>query len=254
MSKGVSEVLGYILILAIVVATVTAIYAAGMPAVKSQEDLAVFRAMENTFYILQDVERLVAYNITPEKAVTVRAEGGSVVVVPDWGTMYVKINGLIKSYPYGAIVYLSNNGKGIILDNGAVLEAYGSRIVPSPTNSITNRQLILTKIMRVGNDVYISLINVTGNVSFAGQKTIIFKNINIKFKYNNTFTHQLKIKVNITGASKFGWNDTSATELWINSIEYALNRTIKKGKKATNWVVLKNVNVTMVVYDVKVSG
>ncbi len=251
--KAVSEVLGYVLILSIVVATVTVIYAAGMPAIRSQENLAVFRAMENTFYILQSVERLVAYNITPVKAVTVRAEGGSIAVIPDWGTMYVGINGKVKEYPYGAIVYLSNDGRGIVLDNGAILEAYGNRFVPSPVNAITPKQLILTRIDRVGNEVYISLINVTGNVSFSGQKTIVLKNVRIDDNESYSGVN-LKIRVNITGASKFGWNDTSATELWINSIEYALNGTIKKWKKVTDWVELKNVNLTLVVYDVKVLG
>ncbi len=265
--KAVSEVLGYILVLSVVVATITVIYAAGMPAIRSQEDIAVFRSMENTFYVLQNVERLVAYNITPEKAVTVRAEGGSIAVIPDWGILSICINksGKYKfnksySYPYGAIIYLGNNGKGLILDNGVILEAYGNAVFPASANSIrvNNRLLIYPRIFREGNDIYISLINLKGDVSFSGQKMLIFNNTKTTLIYN-TSVSQIRIRVSITNASKFGWNNTQITELWLNSIEYALNGTIKKWKGPSDWIVInppkgKSLNVTIAIYNVTVSG
>ncbi len=266
-SKAVSEVLGYLLVLSIVVATITVIYAAGMPAIRSQEDIAVFRSMENTFYVLQNVERLVAYNITPEKSVSVRAEGGSIAVIPDWGilSIYIDKSGkpFNRSYPYGSIIYLSNNGKGLILDNGVILEAYGNTVYPALSNSIRNgnRLLIYPRIFREGNNIYISLINLKSlksNISFSGQKMLIFKN-NKTILIHNTSVNYIKIRINIIKASNFGWNNTQITELWLNSLEYALNGTIKKWKKSQDWIVInppkgKNLNVTIAIYNVTVSG
>ncbi len=265
--KAVSEVLGYILILSVVVATITVIYAAGMPAIRSQQDIAVFRSMENTFYVLQNVVRLVAYNITPEKAVTIRAEGGSIVVVPDWGRIAIYIGGNPKpivNETYGAIVYVGANGRGLVLDNGAVLEVYGNMIMPSPANLIRvgNTLLIYPRIFREDNNIYISLINVEVEpnhpVSFSGQKMLIFKNINSKIILNNS-VNWVRIRVEIKKASNFGWSNTQLTELWLNSIEYALNGSIKKWKKATDWVYINpkggnNLNVTIAIYNVTVEG
>ncbi|GEM_PF-1505584 len=267
LSRAVSEVLGYILVLAVVVTTITVIYAAGMPAIRSQQDVASFRSMENTFYVLQNIVRLVAYNITPEKAVTIRAEGGSIVVVPDWGriTVYISSNPSkpIVNETYGAIVYVGTNGKGLILDNAVILQAYGNKIMPSPANSIQvdSRSLIYSRIFREGNNIYISLIRICEKpneaVSFSGQKILIFKNVGSKI-ISNTSVNWVRIRVKIKKASNFGWSNDQLMELWLNSIEYSLNGSIKKWKKSTDWVYINpkggnNLNVTIAIYNVTVS-
>lgn len=258
-SKAVSEVLGYILILSVVVATVTVIYAAGMPAIRSQEDLAVFRSMENTFYVLQNVERLVAYNITPVKSVSIRAEGGTIVVVPNWAILKVEVfkgggNSLAANYTYkyGAIVYLSRNGKAIILDNGAILECYGSRCF----------MVSYPRILRWNNssacELYISLINVTGSLSFVGYKNILFRNINTHI---STYTNQnppvdtVNISIEVVGASKLGLNSTAIADAWINYFKSIGGEKIRvgpgKGKSKFNY---SKIYITIGTYNITVSG
>ncbi len=271
--KAVSEVLGYILVLAIVVATITVIYAAGMPAVRSQQDIAVFRSMENTFYILQNVERLVAYNITPEKAVTVRAEGGSIAVISDYITFREiqvvgikqggnEVNRTLSNVTYGAIVYIGSSGnRGLVLDNGAVLFWTGDKIQPLPANLkyVGNVPIISTRIFRIGNNVYISIINVTGELSFSGQKMIIFKNINSEIKYYPN-AKMIKIWKDIIVNEKaraLGINTTELSELWRTSIMRCLNGSIPGN---SNWIQIRpnpsnaRLNVTIAIYNITVSG
>jgi len=277
--KAVSEVLGYILILAIVVATITVIYAAGMPAVRSQQDIAVFRSMENTFYILQNVERLVAYNITPEKAVTVRAEGGSIAVIPDFGWINISVTYQNKTQisdelpincSCGALVYIHRSGKAIILFSSAIINYYDKNTVKIISGPRFNKIVDPSR----GLNIYLSIINVDGIVSFAGSKTLIFKNNKSKIYppiFHNldhpnsarNVTIYINIKNNILGL-----NSTAIKKELLNFINMHLfngygNVSYEEGKI---WVKVKKhgnppetlnynyLNLTIGYYNITVSG
>ncbi len=286
--KAVSEVLGYILVLSVVVATITVIYAAGMPAIRSQEDIAVFRSMENTFYVLQNVERLVAYNITPEKSVSVRVEGGSIAVVPDWGKITIvawygssphPTRGNIifgpVTYSYGAIIYIGKNGRFLILENGAVIACYsGNRFL----NLLDPRILSLYHSNKL--DLYFSIINVTGALGFTGSKSIVFRNIgssinnSLRLDTLNPALHwsgqpqNLRITIKELKADQLGINGDRLSEFWINTYFkplfnstalniIAINNTSITvqirglGYKATP---IKSINLTVGYYNITVSG
>ncbi len=251
--KAVSEILGYILVLSVVVATITVIYAAGMPAIRSQQDIAVFRSMENTFYVLQNVERLVAYNITPEKSVSVRVEEGSIAVIPDWGW----INITIKQGPvppttikYGVIVYISKNNKAIILDNGAIIECYGDRCY-----MVSNPRILKWNNSTTCN-LYISVINVSGDLSFTGYKSITFKNTNsiIMQPTTKSKAQTVNITINIVGADKLGLNATAIEEAWVNYLKSIGGQEIWAGPGKSAKFDYKNISIIVGCYNITVSG
>ncbi len=271
--KAVSEVLGYILVLSVVVATITVIYAAGMPAIRSQEDIAVFRSMENTFYVLQNVERLVAYNITPEKAVTVRAEGGSIAVIPDWGWINITVrygsgNGKVVfsfNKRYGAIIYIKNNNKAIILDNGAVLEYYGSSCL------MTAKPRFLKVVdLNNGLNLYFSFINASGRISFVGYKSLTFKNSDsclYQFSNDTTSPRNLTIQFAIKKAYKLGFNSTLIERTILQYINKSLFNgkakfispdtikvIIQKSGNPKKRLIYNYLNITICYYNVTVSG
>ncbi len=180
--RGVSEVLGYLLVLSIIVATVTVIYAAGVPAIRSQEEIAVFRSMENTFFVLQSVERLVAFGTIPEKLVQIRAEEGSIAVIPNFGWINVSVaynNGtqiasfLPLNMSCGAIVYQHRSGRAIMLFDDAVIYYYGrdsAVLVSGPrAEGIVDSG--------DGLNIYMGVINVSGVKSFAGYGTLDLKSV-----------------------------------------------------------------------------
>ena len=279
--KAVSEVLGYILILSVVVATITVIYAAGMPAVRSQQDIAVFRSMENTFYILQNVERLVAYNITPEKAVTVRAEGGSIAVIPDFGWINIIVrrgpsghpvefsltDALGHPYNYSVILYITKNNKAIILDNGAILECYGSRCF-----LVSKPRFLRVVDSNNGLNLYFSLINISGRVSFAGYKALTFKNLgSFILNFSDTTSNSplnLTIQIDAKKAESYGLSSVAIEKALLQYI----NKTLFEGKAKTisdntievvikeqavghtDWLHYSYLNLTIGYYNIKISG
>ena len=50
---GVSEVVGYLLILSITVCIISVIYAGGMPIIEQTRENAAFKSMENAFIAMQ---------------------------------------------------------------------------------------------------------------------------------------------------------------------------------------------------------
>ncbi len=288
--KAVSEVLGYILVLSIVVATITVIYAAGMPAIKSQQDIASFRSMENTFYVLQNIVRLVAYNITPEKAVTIRAEGGSIVVAPDWGAIKIiawygnspnpSHGNIIWEFPqngffkYGAILYVDNRGRTLLLENGAVIACYsGERFL-----NLSDPRIFCIKHFNKLY-LYLSIINITGAVSFAGMKTLVFKNIgsevndSLRLDTLNPALHwygqpqNLRIIIHELKANQFGIDGTKLSQWWIDHLRKIFNNsgvdivsynatsiTIRIRGQGVQATPIKLLNLTVGVYNITVSG
>jgi hypothetical protein len=227
--KAVSEIVGYILVLMAIVATITVIYSAGMPAIKSKQDLAVFKSVENTFYILQNVERLVAYNVTPTKSIGVRIEDGSFAVVPDWGYIRISVRytpghglGVVEvfnfSKRYGAVVYVKGD-KAIILDNGAMIECHRSRcfVVSEPRFLKTADGYL---------NLYFSLINVSGSVSFTGKRNVVFKNVGSTilptFSNNTTPPRNVTIQIKIEKAEEFGLNSTAIERTLLQYINETL--------------------------------
>ena len=223
--KGVSEVLGYIMVLLIVVTSITIIYALGIPALNAQQNLAIFRSMECSFYVLQDELNLVAYNITPERSFSMSVDRGTIVVCPKFGTMNIVVlnenhhnvfdlsQALGHPYEFGAIVYCTGNRKGIILTNGAMMECFGDRcLMVTCPRFVSSGKL----------NVFLSLINVSGSFSFTGKHTIVLRNLRDKTLQFNAKGRTIVI-VNVrVQADEFGFDSKSIEKEFLNYINESI--------------------------------
>ncbi len=143
--KGVSEVVGYILTFSIVIATVTVIYTSGMPMVEQTSKTAVLQSVKTSFISLQSNVKKVALDQSPEA-----------------GWLNVTVDGTEHYNQSFGNIECTIGSKKVIYENGAIIEytTGGNIIVSDPPIYFTNYS---------GNkNVFISVINVSGNFSAGG--------------------------------------------------------------------------------------
>jgi hypothetical protein len=229
-SKAVSEILGYILVFGMIVVAVSLIYMQVYPELKRQQEISVFKAMEDLFTVLQGVERLVAYNVSQSKTVSLRIEEGDIYATRDFGCINISINGSWHNCSYGAIVYEVGNSK-IILENGAVIECFGDDCIMLSKPRMFNRS---------GN-VFISIINASGRLAFTGFGQMTFENCGSKI-VNKTTNASVNITFHPSG-------DVNTTRVWIKYFVEDLGfRDV-----GNNTVNATGVNVTIAIHNVSIS-
>jgi len=156
-SRGVSEVVGYLLVFSIVVTIVSVIYASGMPMVERTKENSALQSMETVFIALQSNIKKVALAQSPVRTMKLNLIKGSISANKIAGN--ITVNG--KPIQFGNIEYTLGARK-MIYENGAVIESTpgGSIIVSDPPIFFTNSS---------GKaHVFISVINASGTFSAGG--------------------------------------------------------------------------------------
>ena len=156
-SRGVSEVVGYLLVFSIVVTIVSVIYASGMPMVERTKENSALQSMETVFITLQSNIKKVALAQSPVRTMKLNLIKGSISANKIAGN--ITVNG--KPIQFGNIEYTLGARK-MIYENGAVIESTpgGSIIVSDPPIFFTNSS---------GKaHVFISVINASGTFSAGG--------------------------------------------------------------------------------------
>ena len=156
-SRGVSEVVGYLLVFSIVVTIVSVIYASGMPMVERTKENSALQSMETVFITLQSNIKKVALAQSPVRTMKLNLIKGSISANKNAGN--ITVNG--QPVQFGNIEYTLGARK-MIYENGAVIESTpgGSIIVSDPPIFFTNS----------GGKahVFISVINASGTFSAGG--------------------------------------------------------------------------------------
>lgn len=246
--KGVSEVVGYVLTFAIVIAAVTLIYTSGMPMIEQTSETAVLQSMKTSFISLQSNVKKVALDQSPIRTVKFNLIKGSIGANKKTGNITVKTD-LASSSPisFGNIEYTIGSKK-VIYENGAVIEytTGGNIIVSDPPIYFTNYS------SDNAAHVIISVINASGSFSAGGGITemhlsrnrndtlvyntsdpVSFVNISINSSYahawslflNNSYEETFKSPPPSNKAGLFGkscWLNVSTDESEI----YKLNLTL----------------------------
>ena len=153
-SRGVSEVVGYLLVFSIVVTIVSVIYASGMPMVERTKENSALQSMETVFITLQSNIKKVALAQSPVRTMKLNLIKGSISANKKAGT--ITVNG--QPIQFGNIEYTLGARK-MIYELGAVIESTpgGSIIVSDPPIFFTNSS---------GKaHVFISVINASGTFS-----------------------------------------------------------------------------------------
>lgn len=188
-SKGVSEVVGYLLVFAIVVTIVSFVYASGMPMVERTKETSALQSMETVFITLQSNIKKVALAQSPVRTMKLNLVKGSVSAKENAGN--ITVNG--QTFQFGNIEY-SLGAHKIVYENGAVIESThgGSIIISEPPIFFTNDS---------GNaHVFISVINASGTFSAGGgiaEMQMLHENTTVIYTNNGVSS----VNIDITGSS-----------------------------------------------------
>jgi hypothetical protein len=163
-NKGVSEVIGYLLVFSIVVTIVSVVYASGMPVVEQTKESSALQSMETVFLTMQSTIKKVALAQSPVRTMKLNLVTGSMSASESAGDITISTN---VSPPilisFGNITYTLGSRR-LSYENGAVIEHSpgGNIIVSEPLIFFTNYS---------GSDntyILISVINASGTCSTGG--------------------------------------------------------------------------------------
>ena len=247
---GVSEVVGYLLILSITVCIISVIYAGGMPIIEQTRENAAFKSMENAFIAMQKCIEKVAFGQSPllsfklnlaKGSVSTKRIAGNITIIGSFGS---------SSHTFGSVEYTLGSRK-IIYENGAVIEYSpgGCIIISEPPIFFAN--------YTGKSHIFISVINVSGDFSAGGGTTeILFRQNDPIIVYNRSLN-----SVNISIRSSYA----EAWSRFLNkSYEDTFGEHPKNAGKNKNfcWLniskgengVASDLSLTLVVHNVTVGG
>ena len=248
---GVSEVVGYLLILSITVCIISVIYAGGMPIIEQTRENAAFKSMENAFIAMQKSIEKVAFGQSPSLSFKLNLAKGSVSTKRIAGNITIVGGSSHHIDDFGSIEYTLGSRK-IIYENGAVIEYSpgGCIIISNPPIFFVNSSDC--------SHIFISVTNISGDFSAGGGTVEIlfhhqndyssytppplsFVNISIRSSYAEAWSRFL----NKSYEDTFGEHPKNAGKnknlCWLN---------ISKGKNG----VASDLRLTLVVHNVTVSG
>jgi len=140
--KAVSEAIGFILILGLVLTGIGLVTLYGYPVLVKEQSNADVRNMERAMIVIQNDMKSLCFKNVPYKETTLQVSGGTLEVIDsgDSGSTFTitgdGIDPDVAFHP-GALVYRSDRGTEVItLENGAVMtrqaDATGSAMLAEP--------------------------------------------------------------------------------------------------------------------------
>jgi|Deesub1362A_J573_1020465.scaffolds.fasta_scaffold00374_45 competence protein ComGC len=205
-SKGISEVLGYILILSIVILITSVAFVYSYSVVSDTKERVKFESMNQGFRKIQNMVEYSAYSKNPKKSIRLLVNEGMVTVKEQ-----NEVNITVKSndtttlystkYNVGLIEYEFEDYR-VAFENGGVWQkSYdgGVSIVSEPRIFIYRKQIANEMI------VFVALIRIQGNSSVGGYG---FVNIEVNFNSSETraFNQSGYIYMNMTTEYAGAWN------------------------------------------------
>jgi hypothetical protein len=138
---GVSEAIGFILILGLVISGIALVTLYGYPVLLKEQTNTDVRNMERAMIVIQNDMKSLCYKSVPYKESSLQVSGGSLEVInaSSYSGSVIISNGTWTSAPFypGALTYRSDRGTEVItLENGAVVKrqdgAAGSTMLAEP--------------------------------------------------------------------------------------------------------------------------
>lgn len=123
--KAVSEAIGFLLILGIVLTGISLVTLYGYPALVKEQSSTDAKKMEQAMVVIQSDMKSLCYRNVPYKESTLHVSGGTLEVIgagDHRGLITVSNGTWSQDYPLGALTYRSDRSAGVItLENGAVM-------------------------------------------------------------------------------------------------------------------------------------
>ena len=140
--RAVSEAIGFIIILGIVMSGIGLVTLYGYPVLVKEQSNTDVRNMERAMIVIQNDMKSLCFKNVPYKETTLQVSGGTLEVInaTSYGGFINVTNGTTlfqNNYSVGALVYRSDRGTEVItLENGAVIrrqeDAAGSAMLAEP--------------------------------------------------------------------------------------------------------------------------
>ena len=168
--KGVSETIGFIIILGIVITGIGLVTLYGYPALLSQQDEANSRNMEKSMIVLQSDLNSLAFKNIPYYEEALQVSGGVLSIKNPSHTPSFQIStasdGDLPLFQLGEIHFEPDSGGAVIaLSNGAVVKRYNGQ---TGSSMISSPRWFLDKDPDTGDiTLIISLIRVHSTVEYA---------------------------------------------------------------------------------------
>jgi len=163
--KAVSEAIGFILILGLVLTGIALVTLYGYPVLVKEQSSTDVKNMERAMIVIQNDMKSLCFKNVPYKESTLQVSGGTLEVIDagDYGGHITVSNGTDpKEYPLGALTYRSDRGTEVItLENGAVMTrqegAAGSAMLAEPrwfcdVDPKTNEKTFVIYLMNITTD------------------------------------------------------------------------------------------------------
>ena len=195
---AVSETIGFIYIFAIVILSISLIYAMGYPALQSTIDASVFESSEQSFIVLQSDMKMVAFDQVPVKNLNIQLQGSTLSITNN-SNITIDYPGNILTYATGEIEFQKND-RSLIYENGGVWKRYPDGIV------IVSNPRIYTDTINGNNTTTIGVVSIRGSSSTGGKGIAV---LNMRYNTSEIYANQtlanLTLKINSTNARK--WED-----------------------------------------------
>ena len=168
--RAVSEAIGYILILGIMITGIGLVTLYGYPILLQQQDNANSQNMQQNFIVLQNDIKSLVYKNVPYEETSIQSNGGVLQVInaaaSPPGESYFLINNGTHNYNYttGLLQFQPNSNNAIIsLQNGAVVMNYfgmtGSSMLSEPRWFLDNsggKQTLVVTIVNLNSTTSLS--------------------------------------------------------------------------------------------------
>jgi len=166
--SAVSEVIGNIMIFAIVITSVGIVLLAGGPLVESGLDSAKMDYITSTFLFLQSDTNRVAFNQIPFQNIDFKLGGGSLILDSDSNisNITLQING--TNFSCNDYIEYTYKGTHMAYINGGLYKLYNSQSTLISTQMISAPRIFVRE-----NMTYVSLYHLNGNVSRAGRGSVL---------------------------------------------------------------------------------
>ena len=184
---GVSETIGFVLILGIVITGIGIVTLYGYPALLQQQENANIKNMEKNMIVLQNDVKLLAYKSVPYRETTMQITGGYIQVIPPNptpnlpGNSHFDISSSVFSDRYypGLLQFNSTSVNEIIaLQNGAIV-TNGFSDIGSGSTMLSEPRWFLDTDLEGKKTLVISIININSNGAVSTSSGIGTVQINI---------------------------------------------------------------------------
>lgn len=203
--EGVSETIGYSLILSIIVIAITVLVVIAYPIQSNIQDTAFVESQIQALTMLDSRISSVGFGSSPSQLTRINLNGGVMNVQKDAGN-YLKVmvsdesgyNETIFNETMGIIEYKLGDNK-LIYENGGMFRIYpnGESVMLSPPEFYYNGETLTFPVMRIASSAYAGgkgTISVVANSPENGSK-IIYPNLSSSKLMNPIYAKQIKIRI-----------------------------------------------------------